>query len=278
MNILWLNAGSAAAARQGGQAANVAPDAAPRSPARRRPISRSSIRRRRRPISRGCARSRPTWSRSRARILRKARSASTPTPPATSSIVFPTRLPSIDRPTIGPPSIVSFGNASLMPWSAIFLPPVVNLPESLPCPAILFTHNVEADIWRRHAENATNPITRFLLRQQWRRMLRVRTRRPRPLRSRPGCFRRGPPDVRPTLSRCAEDTGARGPDGSRYQLFRTNDGASAQAATSRVHRFDGLAAERRRDAVLRAVRFSRASGRSSPTPHSASSDARRRLP
>jgi sugar transferase (PEP-CTERM/EpsH1 system associated) len=53
-----------------------------------------------------------------------------------------------------------------------FLPPVVNLPEHLPCPAILFTHNVEAEIWRRHAENATNPAARFLLTQQWRRMLR----------------------------------------------------------------------------------------------------------
>lgn len=53
-----------------------------------------------------------------------------------------------------------------------FLPPVVNLPESLPCPAILFTHNVEAEIWRRHAENATNPAGRLLLTQQWRRMLR----------------------------------------------------------------------------------------------------------
>jgi sugar transferase (PEP-CTERM/EpsH1 system associated) len=53
-----------------------------------------------------------------------------------------------------------------------FLPPVVNLPERLPCRAILFTHNVEAEIWRRHAENAPNPAARFLLTQQWRRMLR----------------------------------------------------------------------------------------------------------
>jgi sugar transferase (PEP-CTERM/EpsH1 system associated) len=53
-----------------------------------------------------------------------------------------------------------------------FLVPVVNLPERLPCPAILFTHNVEAEIWRRHAENASNPLARFLLNQQWRRMLR----------------------------------------------------------------------------------------------------------
>lgn len=53
-----------------------------------------------------------------------------------------------------------------------FLPPVVNLPQHLPCPAILFTHNVEAEIWRRHAENASNPLSRFLMTQQWRRMLR----------------------------------------------------------------------------------------------------------
>jgi sugar transferase (PEP-CTERM/EpsH1 system associated) len=53
-----------------------------------------------------------------------------------------------------------------------FLPPVVNLPERVPCPTILFTHNVEAEIWRRHRDNATNPGARLLLREQWRRMLR----------------------------------------------------------------------------------------------------------
>ena len=53
-----------------------------------------------------------------------------------------------------------------------FLVPVVNMPDRLPCPGILFTHNVEAEIWRRHAENARNPVSRFLLGQQWRRMLR----------------------------------------------------------------------------------------------------------
>jgi sugar transferase (PEP-CTERM/EpsH1 system associated) len=53
-----------------------------------------------------------------------------------------------------------------------FLVPIVNMPDRLPCPAILFTHNVEAEIWRRHFENATNPLTRPLLAQQWRRMLR----------------------------------------------------------------------------------------------------------
>jgi sugar transferase (PEP-CTERM/EpsH1 system associated) len=53
-----------------------------------------------------------------------------------------------------------------------FLPPVVNLPDRLPCPAILFTHNVESEIWRRHAGNARNRAARFLLSEQWRRMAR----------------------------------------------------------------------------------------------------------
>jgi sugar transferase (PEP-CTERM/EpsH1 system associated) len=53
-----------------------------------------------------------------------------------------------------------------------FLPPAVNLPDRLPCPAILFTHNVEAEIWRRHAGTTGNAAARRLLAAQWRRMLR----------------------------------------------------------------------------------------------------------
>ena len=53
-----------------------------------------------------------------------------------------------------------------------FLPPIVNMPAGVPCPSIVFTHNVEAEIWRRHAEQAANPISKQLLHQQWQRMLR----------------------------------------------------------------------------------------------------------
>jgi sugar transferase (PEP-CTERM/EpsH1 system associated) len=53
-----------------------------------------------------------------------------------------------------------------------FLVPAVNMPRTLPCPSVVFTHNVEAEIWRRHYEQQTNPIRRLLFRQQWRRMLR----------------------------------------------------------------------------------------------------------
>ena len=55
---------------------------------------------------------------------------------------------------------------------ADFLPPVANLPKSLPVPSLLFTHNVEAEIWRRHTETAANAFSRALLKQQWTRMLR----------------------------------------------------------------------------------------------------------
>src|SRR5581483_9249036 len=52
-----------------------------------------------------------------------------------------------------------------------FLPPAVNLPARVPAPVVLFTHNVEAEIWRRHAETATSPAARLLYRAQHRRML-----------------------------------------------------------------------------------------------------------
>ncbi|HEY7292702.1 MAG TPA: glycosyltransferase family 4 protein [Vicinamibacterales bacterium] len=52
-----------------------------------------------------------------------------------------------------------------------FLPPVVNLPAALPCPGVLFTHNVESEIWRRHAETRAGQLSGALYRQQYRRML-----------------------------------------------------------------------------------------------------------
>jgi sugar transferase (PEP-CTERM/EpsH1 system associated) len=57
-----------------------------------------------------------------------------------------------------------------------FLVPAVNLRRTTPCPSILFTHNVEAEIWRRHAENASGRLSRALYQQQWRRMMRFEAR------------------------------------------------------------------------------------------------------
>jgi sugar transferase (PEP-CTERM/EpsH1 system associated) len=52
-----------------------------------------------------------------------------------------------------------------------FLFPAVNLPRRLPRPAVLFTHNVEAEIWRRHAATQSQAPMRWFFRSQWRRML-----------------------------------------------------------------------------------------------------------
>jgi sugar transferase (PEP-CTERM/EpsH1 system associated) len=52
-----------------------------------------------------------------------------------------------------------------------FLVPAVNMPARIACPTVLFTHNVEAEIWRRHAETEERAWRRALLRSQWRRML-----------------------------------------------------------------------------------------------------------
>ncbi len=57
-----------------------------------------------------------------------------------------------------------------------FLVPAVNLPTRLPCPSVLFTHNVEAELWRRHADTATGWLRRQLYATQHRRMLRFEGR------------------------------------------------------------------------------------------------------
>jgi glycosyltransferase involved in cell wall biosynthesis len=49
-----------------------------------------------------------------------------------------------------------------------FLMPSVNLPPVVPCATVLFQHNVEAVIWRRHSEINKNPLKRLYLYRQWR--------------------------------------------------------------------------------------------------------------
>lgn len=51
-----------------------------------------------------------------------------------------------------------------------FLFPSINVPDGLPCPTVLFQHNVEAMIWQRHTEVATHPLKRRYMGEQWRRM------------------------------------------------------------------------------------------------------------
>jgi sugar transferase (PEP-CTERM/EpsH1 system associated) len=49
-----------------------------------------------------------------------------------------------------------------------FLQPSVNVPPRLRIPAVLFQHNVEAMIWKRHYEVQANPLKKTYLYGQWR--------------------------------------------------------------------------------------------------------------
>ena len=51
-----------------------------------------------------------------------------------------------------------------------FLAPVANVPFEVSCPTLLFQHNVEAMIWKRHYEVQLNPLKKAYLFQQWRKM------------------------------------------------------------------------------------------------------------
>ncbi len=51
-----------------------------------------------------------------------------------------------------------------------FLAPAANVPQSLNCPVVLFQHNVEAMIWKRHYEVQRNRIKKAYLFMQWLKM------------------------------------------------------------------------------------------------------------
>jgi polysaccharide biosynthesis protein PslH len=53
-----------------------------------------------------------------------------------------------------------------------FLAPAVNVSTALPVPSVLFQHNVESRIWRRHTEVARNAIARVFFGSQHARMRR----------------------------------------------------------------------------------------------------------
>lgn len=53
-----------------------------------------------------------------------------------------------------------------------FLDGAVNFPEPLAIPAVLFQHNVESEIWRRHAANGSGPARKLIYGLEFSKMLR----------------------------------------------------------------------------------------------------------
>lgn len=54
-----------------------------------------------------------------------------------------------------------------------FIFPAAAFPWNHPTPKVLFTHNVESEIWRRHWQTARNPLWRLVTRQEWKSMERA---------------------------------------------------------------------------------------------------------
>ncbi len=53
-----------------------------------------------------------------------------------------------------------------------FLDAAINVPDRMAVPAVLFQHNVESEIWRRHASHGSNLALRALYAREFRRMTR----------------------------------------------------------------------------------------------------------
>ena len=53
-----------------------------------------------------------------------------------------------------------------------FLDAAVNFPAEFTIPSVLFQHNVESEIWRRHAATAANPVKKMLYGMELQKMLR----------------------------------------------------------------------------------------------------------
>jgi len=51
-----------------------------------------------------------------------------------------------------------------------FLFPYLNLPDRMPCPQVLFAHNAETMIWRRHFNVARNPAWKFVTGLEYQKM------------------------------------------------------------------------------------------------------------
>ena len=242
----------APAARQGRQAPHVAPDAPPRRAARHHlPLVRGS--RADRGASRRHARGlRAARDRAAHATRPRARCASTPTPRATWSIRCPT--PSAKYRSAAYRARVARRCSRPGEFDAVvcdFLPPVVNMPAGCPAPP-----SSSRTTSRRRSGGGTPRRRPTRSRgtcstQQWQRMLRFEARRARAVR--PGARRvRGRRrDVRSASirARCARRCTSSRPASTR-DYFTPHPPAPRAARAPRLHRLDGLAAERRRHAVL----------------------------
>ena len=63
-------------------------------------------------------------------------------------------------------SLIAGGNFDVLICDFIY--PAGLIDWTLPCPKILFTHNVEAQLWKQQLESAHHPLKKFLYWREWR--------------------------------------------------------------------------------------------------------------
>ena len=143
-------------------------------------------------------------------------------------------------------------------------------------PSVLFTHNVEAEIWRRHAETARSPLRKALLSAQWRRMRAVRARRGAPFRPGARGLRHRPPHAAAGL-RPAAAAGARRADRRGHaRTSRRSPGRCGRATWSSPDRWTGC--RTKTGCSTSSATSCRSSAARNRAPRCRSSAARRRRP
>ncbi len=172
--------------------------------------------------------------------------------PATSSARCPTRSGTTSRPEYAARvrDLLASGRFDLVVCD--FLPPVANLPDRLPCPAVLFTHNVESEIWRRHVDMALAGPRRWLMAVATSPHAAIRAEAVRRFDLVLAVSDADAKHARPPL-RSAAATRTRRADRCRHGVLRAARGDRAHQAP-RLHRLDGLAPQRGRRHAFRARR------------------------
>ena len=121
-----------------------------------------------------------------------------------------------------------------------FLAPAINVPRSLSCPSILFQHNVEAMIWKRHFEVQNNPVKKTYLRDQWRKMERFEKEMCRRFDAVIAVSAEDRDQMREEYGVNAVFEVPTGVDTEFLYAFRQGERRPSQRS---LHRFDGLVAE-----------------------------------
>ena len=121
-----------------------------------------------------------------------------------------------------------------------FLTPAVNIDFNVDCPTVLFQHNVEAMIWKRHYQVQQNPVKKAYLYGQW---LKMRAFEERMCRAFDTVIGVSAEDRDQMRTEYGVDSVFDVPTGVDTEFFKPTWKRKPRFEESCVYRFNGLAAE-----------------------------------